>query len=66
MPSTTVRFVLRNLMVLDTRTIFVMIRDIERELVDEQLPYRDIWISLKIALEDRLQKMNKESGKSNG
>lgn len=65
MPSTTVRFVLRNLMVLDTRTIVVMIKDIERELVDEQLPYRDIWISLKIALEDRLQKMNNESVKDN-
>lgn len=61
MPSTTVSFVLRNLMVLDTRTIVVMIRDIERELVDEKLPYRDIWISLKIALEDRLEKLQKES-----
>ena len=65
MPSTAVRFVLRNLMVLDTRIIVVMIKDIERELVDENLPYRDIWISLKIALEDRLQKMQKKNDDKN-
>ena len=66
MPSTTVRFVLRNLMVLDTRTIVVMIRDIERELVDDNLPYRDIWIALKNALEDRLQKVLAKDGGNNG
>ena len=66
MPSTTVRFVLRNLMVLDTRTIVVMIRDIDREIADEKLPYRDDWLSLKIALEDRLQKIQDEGGNKNG
>lgn len=66
MPSTAVRFVLKNLMVLDSRTIVVMIKDIGRELVDEKLPYRDIWISLKIALEDRLQKMQKKKDAKNG
>ena len=66
MPSTTVRFVLRNLMVLDTRTIVVMIRDIDRELADEKLPYREVWVSLKIALEDRLQKIQDEGGNKNG
>lgn len=66
MPSTTVRFVLRNLMVLDTRTIVVMIRDIDRELADEKLPYREVWVSLKIALEDRLQKIQGEGGNKNG
>ena len=65
MPSTTVRFVLRNLMVLDTRTIVVMIRDIDREIADEKLPYRDVWVSLKIALEDRLQKIQEEGGDKN-
>ena len=65
MPSTTVRFVLRNLMVLDTRTIVVMIRDIDREIADEKLPYRDVWLSLKIALEDRLQKIQDEGGNKN-
>ena len=65
MPSTTVRFVLRNLMVLDTRTIVVMIRDIDREIADEKLPYRDVWVSLKIALEDRLQKIQDEGGNKN-
>ena len=66
MPSTTVRFVLRNLMVLDTRTIVVMIRDIDREIADEKLPYRDVWVSLKIALEDRVQKIQDEGGNKNG
>ena len=66
MPSTTVRFVLRNLMVLDTRTIVVMIRDIDREIADEKLPYRDVWVSLKIALEDRLQKIQGGGGNKNG
>lgn len=66
MPGTTVRFVLRNLMVLDTRTIVVMIRDIDREIADEKLPYRDVWVSLKIALEDRLQKIQDEGGNKNG
>ena len=66
MPSTTVRFVLRNLLVLDTRTIVVMIRDIDREIADEKLPYRDVWLSLKIALEDRLQKIQDEGGNKNG
>lgn len=66
MPSTTVRFVLRNLMVLDTRTIVVMIRDIDLEIADEKLPYRDVWVSLKIALEDRLQKIQDEGGNKNG
>ena len=66
MPSTTVRFVLRNLMVLDTSTIVVMIRDIDREIADEKLPYRDVWVSLKIALEDRLQKIQDKGGNKNG
>ena len=65
MPSTTVRFVLKYLMVLDVRTITVMIKDIDRELVDENLPYRDIWLSLKYALEDRLPKIQNESGDKN-
>lgn len=66
MPSTTVKFVLKYLMVLDVRTITVMIEDIERDLVDEKLPYRDTWLSLKYALEDRLQKIQDECGGKNG
>ena len=66
MPSTTVRFVLKYLMVLDVRTITVMIKDIDRELVNEKLPYRDTWLSLKYALEDRLQKIQDEGGGMNG
>ena len=64
MPSTTVKFVLKYLMVLDVRTITVMIEDIDRSLVDEQLPYKDTWISLKYALEDRLEKMQEGGGKN--
>ena len=66
MPSTTTRFIMKYLMVLDTRTITVMIKDINRELVDEKLPYRDTWLSLKYALEDRLQKIQDEGGGKNG
>ena len=64
MPSTTVKFVLKYLMVLDVRTIIVMIEDIDRSLVDEQLPYKDTWLSLKYALEDRLEKMQEGGGKN--
>ena len=64
MPSTTVKFVLKYLMVLDVRTITVMIEDIDRSLVDEQLPYKDTWLSLKYALEDRLEKMQEGGGKN--
>lgn len=66
MPGTTVQFVLRYLMVLDVRTITVMIEDIDRALVDENLPYRDTWMTLKYALEDRLQKIQDEGGGKNG
>ena len=64
MPSTTVKFVLKYLMVLDVRTITVMIEDINRSLVDEQLPYKDTWLSLKYALEDRLEKIQEGGGKN--
>lgn len=43
MPSTVMSFVRRNIHVMDSRTIYVMIEDIERELSDEQLPYRADW-----------------------
>lgn len=64
MPSTTVKFVLKYLMVLDVRTITVMIEDIDRSLVDEQLPYKDTWLSLKYALEDRLEKIQEGGGRN--
>ena len=64
MPSTTVKFVLKYLMVLDVRTIIVMIEDIDRSLVDEQLPYKDTWLSLKYALEDRLEKIQEGGGRN--
>ena len=65
MPSTTVQFVLRYIMVLDVRTITVMIKDIDHALVDEKLPYSETWLSLKYALEDRLQKIQDEGGNTN-
>ena len=64
MPSTTVKFVLKYIMVLDVRTITVMIEDINRSLVDEQLPYKDTWLSLKFALEDRLEKIQEGGGRN--
>ena len=66
MPSTTIRFVLKHLMIMDTRTITVMIRDIEMAFADENLPYRDSWLSFKLALEDRLQKIQEKDGDMNG
>ena len=60
MPSTTIRFILKYLKILDSRTITVMIRDIEMAFSDDNLPYRDSWLSLKYALEDRLQKIQSE------
>ena len=66
MPSTTIRFVLKYLLVLDTRTISVIIRDIERALADEELPFRNEWLSLKLALEDRVHKLHDEGGENNG
>lgn len=60
MPGVTARFVLKYIMILDTRTITVMIKDIERDLANENLPYRDTWISLKYALEARLQQIKDE------
>lgn len=39
-----------------------MIKDIERELTDDQLPYRDDWIILKNALEEHFQKMRDKGG----
>ena len=65
MPSTTVQFVLRYILVLDVRTITVMIKDIDCALVDEKLPYSETWLSLKYALEDRLQKIQDEGGNKN-
>ena len=58
------KFVLKYLMVLDVRTIIVMIEDIDRSLVDEQLPYKDTWLSLKFALEDRLEKIQEGGGRN--
>lgn len=66
MPGVTARFVLKYIMVLDVRTITVMIKDIDRDLADEKLPYRETWVSLKYALEDRLQKIQDEGGGTNG
>lgn len=64
MPGVTAQFVLKYLMVLDVRTITVMIEDIERELKLDNLPYRDTWVSLKYALEARLQQMQDAVGKN--
>lgn len=43
MPSTVMAYVRRNIHVMDSRTIYVMIEDIERELSDDELPFRADW-----------------------
>jgi len=62
MPSVAVNFVLKYIMVLDTKTMTVMLRDIKQALEDAKLPYREIWVSLMYALEDRLNKIQEKGG----
>ena len=57
MPSVLMGFVRRYLDVMDTRTISVMIEDIERELPDEKLDYREDWRKLRDDLKVHYQKM---------
>lgn len=46
MPATVIGFVQKYIHVLDTRTIQVMIEDLERNLPDEKLPHREDWAKL--------------------
>lgn len=63
MPSVVMDFVRKYLAVMDTRTVSVMIEDIEREIADERLDYREEWISLQNELRARYKIMlNKDAG----
>lgn len=67
MPSTVMRFIRRHLEVLDTRTISVMIEDIERELPDEALYEHDEWLNLRNDLKVHLERMDlKDDRKQQG
>ena len=47
MPSVVMDFIRKHIDVLDTRTIHVMIKDIEREAEHESLNKRDEWLNLR-------------------
>lgn len=60
MPSTVMSFVRRYIHLLDTRTISVMIEDIERELHVEDLYERAGWIQLRDELKVQLDNLRKQ------
>jgi hypothetical protein len=57
MPSVMMSFVRKYLDVIDTRTISVMIEDIEREASDEKLDYREDWLKLRNDLKEQYEKL---------
>lgn len=64
MPDTVAQYVSRYLPVLDSRTIVVMLRDLEEALQGGDFPYRETWALLKVKLEARLEELGK--GAKNG
>lgn len=56
MPDVAVQFILDHMNLLDLRTVTVMYRDIQKALENENLPHREIWVSLMYALETRLKR----------
>lgn len=56
MPGIAVQFILEHMNLLDLRTVTVMYRDIQKALEDENLPYRETWVSLMYTLETRLKR----------
>ena len=55
MPSTVASFVRKYLAIIDTKTIGIMLEDINKALEDEKLPLRETWWSLKSDLEAHLK-----------
>lgn len=55
MPSTVASFVRKYLAIIDTKTIGIMLEDINKALEDEKLPLRETWWSLKCDLEAHLK-----------
>lgn len=66
MPSTAMDFVRKYIHVLDTRTIRVMIEDIERSLPDDKLPYKNDWVKLCDDLKTHYATLARENEKENG
>ena len=67
MPGVVMNFVRKYMKVLDTRTIHVMIEDIERDCKNESLPYIDEWNAFKLELleqEKQMQQQKEENEKS--
>lgn len=60
MPGVVMNFVRKYMKVLDTRTIHVMIEDIERDCQNESLPYIDEWTALKLELIERVKQMQQQ------
>lgn len=61
MPSTVMDFTRKYLHTLDTRTISVMIEDIDREVSDEKLYEREGWLQLRDDLKNRLSEPHQQN-----
>ena len=60
MPGVVMNFVRKYMRVLDSRTIHVMIEDIERESKIGTLPYFDEWTAFKLELIEREKQMQQQ------
>ncbi len=63
MPSVVMNFVRKHLYALDSKTVFVMIEDIDRELLDEKLDYREDWLKLRDDLNIHYEMMIRDDDK---
>lgn len=63
LPEVVARFTKKYMHVLDERTLYVLIRDIDSMLSDYESPYRDTWISLLNDLKDRLAVVREQKGR---
>lgn len=66
MPSLVADFVKKNLPVLNTQTLMVMVRDISGALKNNNLPCRDTWVDLKNNAEARLEEVLNSTAKKKG
>ncbi len=66
MPSVVADFIRKYLCVLDTKTIGVMIEDIDREFqFDENLVYGELWSSLRTDLSKKLDELDAKDNETN-
>ena len=54
MPGVVVDFIRKHINIIDTKTIYVAIKDIDQELKMNSVDDPEMWLTLKKALEDRL------------